>query len=503
MPNTLADYLWGKHARVSTLFFAAVLLLFLCLGQRELWTQEHRWADTVSLMFAQHDFLHPFLGEQNYYDKPLLSYWLIAGFAKLTGTLTTAILRLPSALSGLLAIFSIYWLGSRLKDRTLGLLAGWMLLTTFYFLFWARTSSADMLNLAGTLFAVAWYVAKKSSPNFFNYLIFFLILAITALCKGLVGPVVAVLAVLTDCILQRSLTSHLRLSVILAALPALALYILPFWASAHFNNGTYQENGLSLVWRENVVRYFHPFDHKGPIYTYLIFLPIYLLPWTLFFIPAIWQLKHRWRHLSMNTKWLAWTTAVLFLFFTLSGSRRNYYILPVVPFALLFTAEWLLESQQRLRRAGQCTLMMFIALFSQVAILQPIYYAKGGAENFAAILRQTAESIRPWSTWKFVLLDSESKVSFYLGLPSNTHNHSLNYNLRDNPNLQTADLLAAWPFLKNVSQQHDTIYITRQQYLEKLQPLFKDYRIVTPEPGITARFGIKEPQQPIAFLPSS
>ena len=34
------------------------------------------------------------------------------------------------------------------------------------------------------------------------------------------------------------------------------------------------------------LRYFQPFDHQGPIYTYFIYLPVYLLPWVVFFIPA-------------------------------------------------------------------------------------------------------------------------------------------------------------------------------------------------------------------------
>src|SRR5574338_164872 len=93
----LADSLWGHKGRLGYLMLAAFVLLFTCLGGREIWTQEHRWADIVSGMFYRHDFLHPYLGNSDYYDKPLLSYWLIALFAKLTNALTTWSLRLPSA----------------------------------------------------------------------------------------------------------------------------------------------------------------------------------------------------------------------------------------------------------------------------------------------------------------------------------------------------------------------------------------------------------------------
>ena len=135
MRRTCSELLWGKSARFVWLFIAAVVLLLTCLGSREIWTQEHRWTDIVYAMLYHQDYLHPRLNGVDYYDKPLLSYWFIAGLAKLLGGLSTWNIRLPSALAGLLAVWSIYSLGTTLKDRRLGLLAGWMLLTNFYFIF--------------------------------------------------------------------------------------------------------------------------------------------------------------------------------------------------------------------------------------------------------------------------------------------------------------------------------------------------------------------------------
>jgi hypothetical protein len=59
MPITaLMNRLWGPKAKVQTLLFASLIMLFLFLGSRDLWTQEHRWADIVAGMFFRHDFLH-------------------------------------------------------------------------------------------------------------------------------------------------------------------------------------------------------------------------------------------------------------------------------------------------------------------------------------------------------------------------------------------------------------------------------------------------------------
>ena len=57
----------------------AVLLLFLNLGIGGLRGSEGRWADVVRLMILNGDYLHPMINFEAYFDKPLVSYWIIAG----------------------------------------------------------------------------------------------------------------------------------------------------------------------------------------------------------------------------------------------------------------------------------------------------------------------------------------------------------------------------------------------------------------------------------------
>jgi 4-amino-4-deoxy-L-arabinose transferase-like glycosyltransferase len=498
--SSIAEIIWGKKSKFSYLLIAAIVLLFTCLAGREIWTQEHRWADIVAGMFYRHDFLHPYLGESRYYDKPLLSYWLIALIAQLIGSLNMWALRIPSALAGMLAIWSIYRLGTKIKNRELGLLSGWMLLTTFYFVFWARTSSADMLNLAGSLFAVTWYMDKRDQPGFFHYAIFFLILALTSLCKGLVGAIVPLIAVFIDMVMQRSFKKHFRFTLFLAAIPALIVYLIPFWASSHYGGETYGQSGLYLVYRENILRYFQPFDHQGPIYTYFIFLPIYLLPWTLFFIPALVATKNRWKKMVTDSKWLAWTLLCLFLFFTISGSRRSYYVLPMVPFAILFTADWFLSSSfaERWRSfVAWMTILTYLFLFAALDLMPSWYYATYGVSRFAATLKTEASKIKPWDDWQIVLLDAESKLIFYLGLPPTTKNAGI----PDEREQQTTQsLVEAWPVLKK--KPANTIFVTRKRYVPLLARFFSGYQLLELPPTMDILFmKDREENMPVAFIP--
>lgn len=499
--STWADFLWGPPARAIYLFIGASLLLLLMLGGRELWTQEHRWADIVSGMFFRHDFFHPYLGLNDYYDKPLLSYWLIAFVSVITASLDTWALRFPSALAGLLAVWSIYRLGLRLRGKSFGLLCGWLLLTTFYFVFWSRVSSADMLNMAGSLFAVGWYFEKRDETTWSNYSVFYLILALTSLCKGLVGAVVPLLAILPDLLHQQRWKKHLNGRLFLALIPALVVYVLPFWVSSYGDGARYGQNGLYLVYRENFLRYFQPFDHKDPIYTYFIYLPIYLLPWTFFFIPALVSLKKRWAGLNWYSKWIVWALLLLFVFFTASGSRRSYYVLPLVPFGILLTADWLFSGFQADSRTrgwtGRLVTFFFLIFLAFFAILQPIFYAQGGHRYFAQQLQAALPILKQEQTWQYVLLDPESKVGFYLHLPPQVKYLGVE---GERDQLTLLSLLRMWPILSE--KPKNVIFISRKRYQPLLQQLLQHYRVVESQKTYGERLlHLDDSDAAVAFIP--
>ena len=140
---------------------------------------EMRWAIVVMNFFYRGDFLHPYANGEVYYDAPLLSYWLMSIFYFICKC--TYALRLPSAIAAVTSVWAIFRLGEKLYSRESGLIAAWMLLSTFYFVFFAHVASADMLNLTGVLLAVLWYEHRKEEPTFSSYLVFFVIIVIKIL----------------------------------------------------------------------------------------------------------------------------------------------------------------------------------------------------------------------------------------------------------------------------------------------------------------------------------
>jgi len=77
----------NSNVSSSNLVFwtAACLLLFWAVGYRGLWGPEGRWAEIVREMFLKGDFFHPTINGEPYFDKPLLTYWVIALVTAVTG----------------------------------------------------------------------------------------------------------------------------------------------------------------------------------------------------------------------------------------------------------------------------------------------------------------------------------------------------------------------------------------------------------------------------------
>ncbi|MEW6518857.1 MAG: glycosyltransferase family 39 protein [Thermodesulfobacteriota bacterium] len=367
---------------------AAVLLSLWSLGYRGLWASEGRWAEVTREMLLSGDFFHPNINGQPYFDKPLLTYWLVAAVSLVTGHLNEWTVRLPSALSLLAAVAITVWLGLKLWSRQVGLTAGWFLLSTYSILFWSRTGVADVENLAVILLAVAWYWAWRDRPNFFTFLVFYLILFLGAQLKGLTAVVVPIAALLPDVVRERRWRSYLSFSHVLALLLGSLFYLAPFFY-ASMTRPDYQSSGLALVFQENIQRYFDPIDHVEPFYIYFYEVPILLLPWVPLFAGALLAGLPRWRQLDSQTRWLIQAVAMIFLFFSASGSRRSYYILPIVPFIALWLAAYVgnaggygaLSSQAigRLLRWLQQLLIYLLALLEVASpLLLPLVAEKTG-----------------------------------------------------------------------------------------------------------------------------
>ncbi len=353
---------------------AAFFLLFWALGDCSLWAAEGRWAEITREMFIRGDFFHPTIGGLPYFDKPLLTYWVIAAFSAITGQLDEFVIRLPSALAALVTLVCTVCLGRRLWSRQAGWLAGGLLLTSYGLLMYSHVASAETENLAAVMLAVTWYWTRRDRPGFVTFLVFYLIMFVGSHMKGLTAFAVPVLVILPDLLRQRRWRSLLWPSHWLALGIGIAVYLAPFIYETLTRPESYQESGLAFVFQENILRYIRPFDHKEPIYIYTIMLPLFIMPWLPIFISALITSATSWKKFDGNTLWLIQAILIVFAFFTLSGSRRGYYILPILPFCMLLVAVFLTEAsrevvgEHRERGLRIQKLVLIIVAISELAL---------------------------------------------------------------------------------------------------------------------------------------
>ena len=341
----------ASNFQIFTFWTIALFILVFQLGVNQLWASEDRWAEVAREMLMTGDWFHPAINGEVYFDKPLLSYWPIVLLAKITGILNEFIIRLPSALSALIALYATIKFATKIWGRAVGITSGWLLLCGYGFIFQGRLAAADMMNMTAVILAVLWFFQTKEKGGFWSYLLFWVICFGGALTKGLSALALPPILVIIYLLLDGTWKKHLKISHGVAFLIGLGIFLSTFLISARlplpagFNTANSGLTGLELVWRENIVRVFKPFDHNDePFFIYLFHVPKIMAPWSVLLFIAIAAVSTKWKKLDLNTRWLLLVNLVIFLMFSASGSRRWYYILPIVPFLTILIAEYIAGS---------------------------------------------------------------------------------------------------------------------------------------------------------------
>jgi 4-amino-4-deoxy-L-arabinose transferase-like glycosyltransferase len=319
----------------------AVFILIAHLDLPPLWGSEGRWAVIARSMFRSGDLFSPVLGVGSYWDKPLLSYWQILPISYLSGGVSEFTARFPSVVWAVIMLLLTHGLAKRWFGKQTALLSIGILATSFDFVFYGRDAQVEMTNGAMILLCLWYFIRHKSDPTHRWVYLFGILMALGANMKGLVVYGVPIFGIVLLSIIRRewSWIPPLRI-LITAGLLSLAVFlVLPVAAGIH--SATLEP--LRTVWRENVLRFFGLYDHKDPFYTYFVKIFYLASPWSLLLPVAIVHcLRGVGRRVSQIPEVLILFGAI-FLFFTLSGSRRSYYLLPILPFVAILVANVLRE----------------------------------------------------------------------------------------------------------------------------------------------------------------
>ncbi len=371
-------------AHILIILILGSSLLLVRLGDRPLGGSEGRWGEIAREMLLTHNWIVPKINGNAYRDKPAGSYWFITLLSLPKNRVTETTTRLPSALAILLSALLLYGISSKFWDGKIALLTAFIFLTTYPIIFWGRTANADTLTLAGTLACVEFFLRSwgKSGTNLAWLYPFFIVAGITSLMKGLLGFVLPSLCVFPYLLIKTpSLLRSKRffLHLLCSFLIGLSLFLIP---PLFDYETTHAAQSFYLIFKENIIRFFHPFDHKGPFFYYFYYIFVTVSPWSLFIPFLVVSLKrHEVFHDEGNLFFGTWFV-LLFTFFTLSGSKRGYYLMPVIP---AFSA-LLAHAFQRMDKSGSSTKLGRFLIITPVsgilacgiiAVLLPFFPAAG------------------------------------------------------------------------------------------------------------------------------
>lgn len=294
---------------------------------------EPRYAEIAREMVELGDWLTPHLNYVKYFEKPPLIYWLTAFNIEHLGS-SELVLRLWPAFFSLLGIGSVAWLGNVMYGPRVGFAAAAVLAATPLYFGLGQVLILDM-PLAGLMtvaFGAFWMAYVGDSRRRRWVLLFYLMMALAVLTKGPVA-VVLIGAVTVVFLLLRRDFGCLRWTLSPAGIALFLLVALPWFILVSRRNPEFVD---FFVVKQHIDRYLHPSEHHQ---SNLFFVPLVLagmLPWSFFFLAAPARARDLLYRLctlrvSPATLYCALWAAIIFLFFSLSGSKLATYILPVFP----------------------------------------------------------------------------------------------------------------------------------------------------------------------------
>lgn len=167
---------------ICTLFLL-LPLFFYKLGQSSLVSFDEAWYAQISNKVLEGKFLWLEFNGNIYTDHPPLGFWLEAVSFKFLG-INEFSARFVSALCGFLSLLVTYLLGKELFNRYVGFLTAISLVSSFWFLYRARSGNLDLLLTL--LFLLTFYLAVKVIKNQRYVMLFAISLSLLFLSKTLI-----------------------------------------------------------------------------------------------------------------------------------------------------------------------------------------------------------------------------------------------------------------------------------------------------------------------------
>jgi 4-amino-4-deoxy-L-arabinose transferase-like glycosyltransferase len=345
----------NSRSAFAWLLVLAVPVFFAFLGTNSIWdTNEAFYVETPRQMVRSDDYVNPSFNAAPRFNKPVLSYWIVAGLYRAFGE-SVAVQRVGIAFGALAIIASAFLIGRALRSTTTGLLAALIVATAPRVVWFSRRIFIDVYLTAFTSLALAAFVLSQASQRHKKrYLaLMYLALGLGVLTKGPVALALPALICLIWLAVQGRLRDVRELMLFRGAW-IIAGVVLPWYAMVYAQHGW--SYITTFVFEENFQRYattaMTPGDRNVTFYIPVLLTELF--PWSLLVVAPLlgigmaWRSRLRGRGAAGNVaslETLLWLWIVVFVaVFSLSRTKEDLYIFPIVPAVAVLVAAALTDS---------------------------------------------------------------------------------------------------------------------------------------------------------------
>jgi 4-amino-4-deoxy-L-arabinose transferase-like glycosyltransferase len=329
-------------------FFSFILFGYSMIGGRPLTMHEAVLPQSACEMLADGDWIVPKGGGRPWLERPPLPQWITVGTATVSGTCAQEwVVRLPSVIIAAGVVLLVALIASLWFHRTTGLLSGLLMATMFEFTRYAWLAEADIYLCGIVTAAIAVFVQLEFAPTaslmtpqrFWGkrpllLLLFFVLLGLTNLAKGLLfGSIMVLSPILGFFLWNRSRRQMSRYAWLWGWL--IFLIIAGAWPLAAWLR---YPDVIDVWWFDLGGRLSGNYTAiNQPLWYYPITLSWATQPWT---VPAAFGLLQIWRRAfdvsnSPERFLCCWAVLPIAVFSIASGKHHHYLLQCLAPWAML------------------------------------------------------------------------------------------------------------------------------------------------------------------------
>jgi 4-amino-4-deoxy-L-arabinose transferase-like glycosyltransferase len=336
---------------LAALLCVAVLPYFVDLGGSSIWdANEAYYVETPREMIERGDYINPSFNYEPRFNKPVLSYWIVAALYNVFGV-SVGVQRVAIAASAMAMIAAAFFIARAASPHPLApLLAALGLAAGPRFFMFSRRILVDMAVTAFMTLTLLFFVLSERYParRRLFLVLMYLCVGLGVLTKGPVAAAIPMAVFVAYLAVNREL--HRLREMMIPAGTAIALAVAaPWYVLLYVQHGWRYISEFFIG--ENLMRYAETVgvQARGPEF----YLPIVFsdsLPWSLCLpAAAIAWARERHRadlHHRLRTLLLLWI-GIIVVVFSFSQTKQDLYIFPIVSAIAALVADWMARTIDR------------------------------------------------------------------------------------------------------------------------------------------------------------